>query len=365
MTGSRDRPARGAGNGPGTHSLFMVPTLAGYLHGCIEALVAAVPGAEATVLAMPPSPHTPFEFPAHPRIRIIDVDSLGRADLDRLVADRPSAAYLGGWIDPRYRRLATVLRRTVPVVLGMDNLWNGTLKQRFMVTCLGPWVRSMCTHIWIPGLYQYEYARRLGFRRDRILTGLYSANTGLYGQGLARPGTATAKTLLFIGALWKEKGVRELVAAFRRLAPEFPDWRLQLVGSGYLIDSCRGQHERIDVLGFRQQYELVDLLAGATAFCLPSHYDQWGVVIHEACCAGLPVVATDACGAVSAFVHHGYNGFRCAPRDVDSLAAALRRLMELPDETLATFGRRSHELSLQITRDLWVSKFLSLLDGSL
>jgi glycosyltransferase involved in cell wall biosynthesis len=342
------------------NALFMVPTLAGYMHGCIEAFVETVPGAEATVLAQANASHTPFEFPPHPRIRILDVDALSRSDLDGLIAERPDIAYVGGWIDARYRRIAAALRRHVPVALGMDNRWNGTLKQRFMVTCLGPWVRSLCTHMWIPGLSQYEYARRLGFSRHRILTGLYSANTGLYRPSPVPPAARSPKTLLFIGAMWEAKGVNELVAAFRNVAAAFPEWRLQLVGDGPLVDVYRGKHDRIDVTGFRQQHELVDLLAGASAFCLPSHYDQWAVVIHEACCAGLPVVATDACGAVTAFVHDGYNGFQCRARDVRSLTQALQALMSLPNETLNAFGRRSHELSRQITRELWVSKLVGL-----
>jgi glycosyltransferase involved in cell wall biosynthesis len=344
------------------NALFMAPTLAAYVHGCIEEFVDTVPDAEATILAHPNAAHTPFAFPPHPRIRIVDPNSLRRNDLDGWIKKRVDVAYLGGWIDARYRRVASAIRRHAPVVLAMDNRWNGTAKQRFMVTCLGPSVRSLCTHIWIPGLYQYEYARRLGFTRDRILTGLYSANTRLYGSGLARPGSGNTKTLLFIGAMWDAKGVNELVAAFRILADEFPDWRLQLVGGGPLADVYRSTHQRIDVLGFRQQVELVELLGNASAFCLPSHYDQWAVVIHEACCAGLPVVATDACGAVTAFVHDGYNGFQCAPKNTPSLVKALRRVMSLPSADLTTFGRRSHELSRQITRELWVSKLQGLLD---
>lgn len=344
-------------------ALFMVPTLAGYMHGCIEAFVDARPDAEATILTRPSASHTPFTFAAHPRIRIVDIEADPPAEIDRWIAEPPVVAYVGGWIEPAYRRVASLLRRRVPVVLGMDNRWNGTLKQRFMVSCLGPWVRSLCTHIWIPGLYQYEYARRLGFTQDRILTGLYSANTGLYRPGPLRPGERTPKTLLYIGAMWDAKGVNELVTAFRNVAPAFPTWRLQLVGGGPLVDVYRGQHDRIEVTGFRQQRELAALFDGSAAFCLPSHYDQWAVVIHEACCAGLPVVATDACGAVSAFVHDGYNGFRCAARDVRSLTKALEALMSLPDAHLDEFGARSHELSRQITRELWVSKLVGLFDA--
>jgi glycosyltransferase involved in cell wall biosynthesis len=343
------------------NALFMVPRLAGYMHGCIEAFADAVPNLDVTIVSQPNAPQAPFEFPDHPRICIRDRDVFTSADWLGLVNAQPAIAYLGGWSDAAYRRVGAALRHRVPVIMGMDNLWKGTVKQRFMSSVLAPWVRSFCNRIWIPGLYQYEYARRLGFPRDSILTGLYSANNGLYDGVRATPGSGHLKNLVFVGNMWQDKGVNELVEAFRNLAPRFPEWRLQLVGGGPLVDRYRGHDSRIDVMGFRQPADLPGILVGATAFCLPSYHDQWAVVIHEACCAGLPVIATDVCGAVSAFVHDGYNGFRCAARDVRSLGRALESLMSLPNDRLAKFGRRSHELSLQITRELWVSKIKGLL----
>lgn len=342
--------------------LFLLSRLAGYMHGCIEAFVNAFPAAHVKVLAQPNTPEAPFAFPPHPRITILDYTNYGSSDWDRVVDSRPDLLFVSGWFIPQFRAVGRRLRRKIPVVMAMDNLWKGTLKQRVMTTVLAPWVHSFCNHIWIPGLYQYEYARRLGFPRDRILTGLYSANNGLYANSQAAPGKSSPKNLVFIGNMWQDKGVNELVEAFSGLSSRHPEWRLQLIGGGPLVDRYRNTHERIDVMGFRQQAELPALLGEATAFCLPSYHDQWAVVIHEACCAGLPVIATDVCGAVSAFVHHGYNGFRCAARDVGSLTDALDAMMELPDSTLAVFGRRSHELSLQITRELWTSKLAWLLD---
>lgn len=342
--------------------LFLLSRLAGYMHGCIEGFVNAFPEAQATILAQPNTPEAPFAFPPHPQITIRDYTTYVAADWDRVVDSRPDVAVMGGWFIPPFRRVGRRLRNRIPVVMAMDNLWKGTVRQRIMTNCLAPWVHSFCNHIWIPGLYQYEYARRLRFPRDAILTGVYSANNALYSHSRATPGQTSPKTITFIGNMWQDKGVNELVEAFSGLAPRHPEWRLQLIGGGPLVDRYRNTHERIDVTGFCQQPELPGLLGKATVFCLPSYHDQWGVVIHEACCAGLPVIATDVCGAVSAFVQHGYNGFRCKPRDVGSLTRALDAMMKLPDATLAEFGRRSHELSQQITRELWASRLAWLLE---
>ena len=42
---------------------------------------------------------------------------------------------------------------------------------------------------------------------------------------------------------------------------------------------------------------------------LPSLYEAWGVVIHEAVIAGLPIITTHQTGAASEFVVNNENGF--------------------------------------------------------
>jgi glycosyltransferase involved in cell wall biosynthesis len=190
---------------------------------------------------------------------------------------------------------------------------------------------------------------------------MYSADYERYWKiGEKRDFKNTPKKLLFIGDMWRDKGVVELVDSFNELMETFPDWRLVLVGGGPLVETYRGSSRRIDVLGFLQPAAMADLISGCHAFCLPSYHDAWAVVIHEACCMGLPVVATDVCGAVSAFVHEGYNGFRCAAQNKESLKTALQKLMSLPDTGLAEFGQRSRLLSGQVTPASWAAKAQSL-----
>jgi glycosyltransferase involved in cell wall biosynthesis len=226
----------------------------------------------------------------------------------------------------------------------------------------GPVVRGFASHMWVPGMYQYEYARWLGFPPNRIVSRLYSAANEQFDTIAAERSTRPpSETILFVGSMWASKGVHELVAAFRQLEERHPSWRLRMVGGGELVDRYRNASPRIEVVGFRQPTELPELFRDAGAFCLPSHAEHWGVVVHEACCAGLPVITADNCGAAAALVHDGYNGFLCRPRSVESLRDALARLMEMPAERRAEFGRRSQELSRQITPKLWAAKFLSVL----
>jgi glycosyltransferase involved in cell wall biosynthesis len=89
---------------------------------------------------------------------------------------------------------------------------------------------------------------------------------------------------------------------------------------------------------------------------LPSWVDHWGVVIHEAACAGLPILASRTCAAAAHLVRDGYNGFTFAPQD----APALCRLMQfLSDETQAVrLGQNSLPMSYQFDPKLWAQTLL-------
>ena len=343
--------------------LFLCAAPAGYWQHCVHTLAEIVPDARITCVVWELPTHSPFAFETHPRVRIIERKSLDRAGLVRLADElRPAIVYVAGWFDPGYRHVCRRLRRSVPVVMGCDNLWEGTFRQRAMAWLGAPMVRGFASHVWVPGMHQYEYARRLGFPAHRILSRLYSAANEQFDTIAAeRSKRPPSDTILFVGSMWPSKGVHELVAAFRQLEDRFPSWRLRMVGGGDLVERYRGASPRIEVLGFQQPAQLPELFRDAGAFCLPSHAEHWGVVVHEACCAGLPIITADNCGAAVALVHDGYNGFLCRPRSVGSLRDALERLMVMPVERRVEFGLRSHELSRQITPRLWVAKLLSVL----
>ncbi len=53
---------------------------------------------------------------------------------------------------------------------------------------------------------------------------------------------------------------------------------------------------------------LIKEIQKSGCFILPSIFEPWAVVIHEFACAGLPIIATEVCGATPHFVINGFNG---------------------------------------------------------
>jgi glycosyltransferase involved in cell wall biosynthesis len=90
---------------------------------------------------------------------------------------------------------------------------------------------------------------------------------------------------------------------------------------------------------------------------LPSRHDGWGVVINEACAAGLPVVTTCQTGAARDLVEDGRSGFVVNADDPGALAGRLLRLIDRPD-LRERFGRRSRELVAPLSTEAGARLFL-------
>jgi len=152
------------------------------------------------------------------------------------------------------------------------------------------------------------------------------------------------RTFLFSGSLIARKGVDLVAGAFVRLAQEFSNVRLRIVGEGELRESLvrmlRPVSERVEFVGFRDWEELPAEYAAADVLCVPSRYDGWGLVVPEGLAAGLPVIATDRMGAALEFVESGRNGWLIRAGDEEALFAAMRDAASIP---LGEMVRRARE----------------------
>lgn len=340
--------------------LVLYSEIAGYFMAGVRAFVALY-GAEVHVVRWPIHPEAPFVFEDEPGISYHernDFDTAGLLELGNKI--NPDVVYVAGWIDKPYLKVARHFKkRGKPVIAAFDTQWKGTWRQKVAVL-LRPWlVGRNFSHAWVPGLYQYEYARRLGFSRERISTGMYTADCppfeAIYPQARERKETDFPQKLVYVGRYLALKGVLELYHAFRELCEESPnDWTLELIGGGPLREELE-ETAQIKLRDFVQPQELPALALEAGVFVLPSRRDAWAVVLHEFAAAGMPLVSTNAAGAITAFVKEGYNGWQFEAGSKDSLKAVLRKVISTPHSQLLEMGDRSHELAKQISPSTWAT----------
>lgn len=103
------------------------------------------------------------------------------------------------------------------------------------------------------------------------------------------------------------------------------------IGRGPLKESLRHQAEALGVeavfAGFREGADLARHYLAADFLVLPSDNDSWGLVINEAMAAGLPVIASDACGATPDLVLDGVTGYGFRAGDAGDLRRAVADML--------------------------------------
>ena len=159
--------------------------------------------------------------------------------------------------------------------------------------------------------------------------------------------------LLSVGAVVPRKGFDVLVAALATLG-DLP-WLLTIAGDRRRDPQTAAQlnadivrfelADRVKVLGALPPEILSALYSGADLFVLASRYEGYGMAYAEAIAHGLPVIGTTA-GAIPDTVPLGA-GVLVAPDDIESLALALRRTIESPDER-QRLAKAAHEAARQL-----------------
>ncbi|MBG6213263.1 MAG: glycosyltransferase family 4 protein [Cryobacterium sp.] len=129
--------------------------------------------------------------------------------------------------------------------------------------------------------------------------------------------------MVFGGAVSKRKGVDVLAAAWQRLAPEHPRWRLVIAGP--ITDQPMVPLTRAEFVGPLSHKALMVLLERSAIAVLPSREEAMPMFILEAMARDNCVVATRV-GGVPAVLANGV-GVIVEPGDIDSLESALRHAM--------------------------------------
>lgn len=148
--------------------------------------------------------------------------------------------------------------------------------------------------------------------------------------------------LLSIARLAEKKGLEYGIRAVASVLSGYPRVEYNIAGDGPLRDDLAGLIEalgvsdRVRLLGWQRQEEIIELIKEADILLAPSVTSSDGdeegipVVLMEALAQGLPVLSTWHAG-IPELVQDGKSGFLVPERDADALAAKLVHLVERPE----------------------------------
>jgi glycosyltransferase involved in cell wall biosynthesis len=110
----------------------------------------------------------------------------------------------------------------------------------------------------------------------------------------------TEPIILCVSTLHPHKNIGRLVRAFAVLAQRRPEYRLVLAGMrGFHTMAIEqeiqalGLTDRVEITGWIQRAELLDLFRRARAFVYPSTFEGFGMPVLEAMAAGVPLACSD------------------------------------------------------------------------
>jgi glycosyltransferase involved in cell wall biosynthesis len=268
---------------------------------------------------------------------------------------RPNAVLMTSWnYSKAYRAVMKQVPADVVRVLIMDNLWRATPRQWLGRATHRLYVDPVADAAMVPSDRTEFYARRLGFGPADIIRGSLSGDVELFGSP-SRTGEelASRRSFLYVGRLVAHKGADVLAAAYRRYRElaEQP-WDLDVAGIGPLAPLLR-EIPGVRMHGFLQPPDVAKLMHCASSLVLTSHIEPYGVVVHEAAAAGLPILCSDLTGAAPGFVQDGYNGWIVPAGNIELWAQAMARMSEQPPGRLATMSGVSRAVATRLSPTGW------------
>jgi glycosyltransferase involved in cell wall biosynthesis len=270
----------------------------------------------------------------------------------------PDVVFMMSWRGKGYRAVMQDQRGRAVRILYTENVWHASPKQ---------WLGRLTHRLYVDPLYDCAFvpsdraewfARRLGFTPDRVMRGALSGDVDLFERG-ARSGDELAgrRRFLFSGRLVDHKRPDVLAAAYREYRQVVADpWDLVVAGEGplaHVFDGIPGVIAR----GFVQPADLSGEMHQASAFILQSEIDFFGVVVHEAATAGLPLIVSEGVGAAPALLQDGCNGWTVAPGNVASLTDAMVRMSSVGPERLEAMSDGSRSLARRLSPQIYATNF--------
>jgi 1,2-diacylglycerol 3-alpha-glucosyltransferase len=279
---------------------------------------------------------------------------------------QPDAVVIPGWGFPVSRAALSWCRRhRIPTIVMSETKWDDEPRQwwkeklKFWL-CISKFDAAL-----VGGKLHGDYLIKLGFPSNRIFSGYDTVDNDHFSQTaeIARQNPEKARQrqtqiptklyFIVLTRLLKRKNVHRLVTAYANYRQQIgieKAWDLVICGSGeeesnirQLIDQL-GITDCVYLPGFIPYQALGDWYGLAGAFVHPALLEPWGLVVNEACAAGLPIICSRTVGSASELVQDGKNGLLFEPENTPDITRTLASISQMDAEARIQMGELSQEI---------------------
>lgn len=173
-------------------------------------------------------------------------------------------------------------------------------------------------------------------------------------HGAARTGSDdNNKNVLFVGAFSEHKGLHIAVEAFKKVADNIPDAKLQIIGGGREDYRIRIENlirklnveNNVEFLGRKNNKQVLDLIDKSALVVVPEQwYSEFGpVILIETKLMRKPVVASKI-GSIPEFIRDGKDGLLAEHNNPDQFSDAIIKMLNEPQLAVETGNNVSQQI---------------------
>ena len=171
--------------------------------------------------------------------------------------------------------------------------------------------------------------------------------------------SAAGDSFLFVGRIWEEKGIGELLVA---IGDHYP---LTVVGDGPNKGVLEQRYPKVAFKGWLSTSDVMMEMRKAIALILPSIYlEAFGLVVAEALSQGIPVIVSDRAGAAT-MVEHGQNGFIVDMVNPDEIKSCCETLLDKSVAKAMSISAHSRYWKDPLSKDRYISELLPIYSSAL
>lgn len=172
------------------------------------------------------------------------------------------------------------------------------------------------------------------------------------------------KLIISVGRITYQKGYDRLVEVWKKVSKQFPDWQLNIYGSGEDKESLLDIIEKEGLNNihiFDPTPKIEEKLLEASLYVMTSRFEGLPMALLESMAVGLPLVSFDCKCGPKDVIRDGENGYLVKDGDINTMSEKIKILLS-DKELRQRMGRIAKQYAADFSHENIIDKWVSLFE---